>query len=174
MTRTSASRQHKREPLSEEEANRLANACETADEKLVIWTLLDTGLRVAEFCSIEKQNLDWQSHALRIIGKGAKPRVVHLSHRVIPLIEHHISDNDRILLNIRKVQRIVRKVANRAGIMRATSPHVLRHTFAVLSLKKGIILPVLQKALGHERMETTGIYLNMSGADVLKEYGDKW
>ena len=174
MKRTSASRQHKREPLSEEESNRLANACETADEKLVVWTLLDTGLRVAEFCSIEKQNVDWQSHALRIQGKGDKPRVVSLSTRTRALLEHYLAQNDCILVTVRKAQRIVRKVANRAGIMRATSPHVLRHTFAVLSLRKGVMLPVLQKALGHERMETTGIYLNVSGADVLREYGEKW
>ena len=37
--------QFKREPLTQEEATRLANACTTADEKLAVWTLLDTGLR---------------------------------------------------------------------------------------------------------------------------------
>jgi integrase/recombinase XerD len=41
--------QYKREPLTQDEANRLANACQTHEEKLVIWTLLDTGLRVAEW-----------------------------------------------------------------------------------------------------------------------------
>src|SRR5262245_41504487 len=40
--------QFKREPLMPEEANRLASACQTAREKLLVWTLLDTGLRVAE------------------------------------------------------------------------------------------------------------------------------
>jgi integrase/recombinase XerD len=38
--------QYKREPLTQDEANRLANMCETPTEKLCIWTLLDTGLRV--------------------------------------------------------------------------------------------------------------------------------
>jgi len=174
MRQAPQSRHHKREPLSEEEANRLANACDTAEEKLVIWTLLDTGLRVAEFCQIDKRQVDWQSHALRIQGKGNKPRVVSLSIRTRTLLERYLADNDRILMGIRRAQRIVRKVATRAGIMRATSPHVLRHTFAVLSLRKGVMLPVLQKALGHEKLETTGIYLNVSGADVLREYGEKW
>jgi len=40
--------QYRREPLTLEEANWLANACETHEEKLVVWTLLDTGLRVSE------------------------------------------------------------------------------------------------------------------------------
>ncbi len=48
--------QYKREPLTQEEASRLANACSTGEERLVVWTLLDTGLRVGElstwmFCS---------------------------------------------------------------------------------------------------------------------------
>jgi len=160
--------------LSEEEANRLSNACETAEEKLVIWTLLDTGLRVAEFCSVHRNMVDWQSHALRIVGKGAKPRVVPLSTRTQALFEHYLAQNDQIFMGIRKVQRIVKKVAVRAGIMRKTSPHVLRHTFAVASLRKGIGSPFVQKVLGHERLATTEIYLNVSGADVLSQYREKW
>ena len=40
---------YKREPLIGDEPNRLANACQTADERIAVWTLLDTGLRVSEF-----------------------------------------------------------------------------------------------------------------------------
>jgi len=174
MVLSTTMKNHRREPLSEEEANRLANACETGEEKLVLWTLLDTGLRVAEFCGIERRNVDWQSHALRIIGKGAKPRIVPLSTRTQAILEHYLAQSDHILMSVRKVQRMVKKVATRAEIMRATSPHVLRHTFAVMSLRKGIMLPVLQKALGHERLSTTEIYLNVSGQDVLSQYREKW
>ena len=39
--------QFKREPLTADEANRLASVCNTHEEKLIVWTLLDTGLRVA-------------------------------------------------------------------------------------------------------------------------------
>ena len=44
--------QYKREPLTPDEANRLANACEHYREKLVVWTLLDTGLRVSELANL--------------------------------------------------------------------------------------------------------------------------
>jgi integrase/recombinase XerD len=44
--------QYKREPLTPDEANRLANVCHTHAEKLVVWTLLDTGLRVAELATL--------------------------------------------------------------------------------------------------------------------------
>ena len=39
--------QYVREPLTTEEADLLANACQETNEKLLIWTLLDTGLRVS-------------------------------------------------------------------------------------------------------------------------------
>jgi integrase/recombinase XerD len=44
--------QFKREPLLPEEASRLAQACRSVREKLVIWTLLDTGLRVSELAGL--------------------------------------------------------------------------------------------------------------------------
>jgi integrase len=39
-------------------------------EKLIVWTLLDTGLRVAELAHLKKDNIDWQDHRLMIYGKG--------------------------------------------------------------------------------------------------------
>lgn len=90
--------QYKREPLTQEEANRLANACETHQERLAVWTLLDTSLRVAELvASLKRDNIDWQNHRLMIYGKGgpygkkAKREIVFLSPRIQPLIDYHIS-----------------------------------------------------------------------------------
>ena len=54
--------QFKRKHPPAAEANRLANACNTHEEKLIVWTLLDTGLRVADLANLKKDNLDWQGH----------------------------------------------------------------------------------------------------------------
>ena len=48
-----------REPLTPENADALANACKTKREKLIIWTLLETGLRVSELCTLTPQNILW-------------------------------------------------------------------------------------------------------------------
>ncbi len=64
--------QYKREPLMQEEATRLANACESFEERLIIWTLLDTGLRVGELAKLSRDNIDWQGHRITIYGKGGK------------------------------------------------------------------------------------------------------
>ena len=45
--------QYKREPLNDDEVNRITNACDTFREKFVGWTLLDTGLILSEFGDLE-------------------------------------------------------------------------------------------------------------------------
>ena len=77
-------------------------------------------------------------------------------------------------MSVSKIQRIVRRVANRAMIPRKCSPHVLRHTFAVTALQKGVSLAALQKILGHENLQTTAIYLNLSNEEALREFRAKW
>jgi len=49
--------QYKREPLDDDEVDRLTNACDTFREKFVVWTLLDAGLRLSEFADLNKDNI---------------------------------------------------------------------------------------------------------------------
>lgn len=78
------------------------------------------------------------------------------------------------LTGARTIRRIVTLVATRAAIIRPTSPHILRHTFAVTAIQKGVSLPALQRLLGHDHLATTEIDLNLSPEHVLQEYRDKW
>jgi integrase/recombinase XerD len=172
--------QYKREPLTPDESNRLSNACENYREKLVVWTLIDTGLRVSELANLKKDNIDWQGHRLTIYGKGgpygskSKRRIVPLSSRVQPLIEGHFALHETLGIGARSIQLMLRRLANRAQISRSVTPHVLRHTFAVSAVQKGISLPALQRLLGHDRLTTTEIYLNLSPEDVVREFREKW
>jgi integrase/recombinase XerD len=173
--------QYRREPLTTDEATRLAHACETPEEKLVIFTLLDTGLRVGEFAGLTAKDLDWQTARLRIFhGKGgpygsrSKARVIPLTPRVRALLEPFFTLHDRLEMTPRTIQRLVKHVATRARITRPCSPHVLRHTFAVTANGKGISLPALQRILGHDHLTTTAIYLNLSPEHVVDEFNAKW
>jgi integrase/recombinase XerD len=86
-----------REPLRAEDADRLAQACKTTQDKLIIWTLLDTGLRVSELCSLTPQHILWQQKYIRVHGKGGlygkktKKRIVPMSRRVQMLLEHYFA-----------------------------------------------------------------------------------
>jgi len=142
--------QHVREPLTAEESERLSNACETPSERLVVWTLLDTGLRVSELCGLTSKNVLWQQRQLRVKGKGGpygsktKVRGVPRSNRVRALLEHDFAREKAFPVKMRRAQDIVKAVANRAGITKDVSPHVPRHTFATTALQKGISLPTVQ------------------------------
>src|SRR5215471_1855310 len=172
--------QYKREPLTPDEANRLASACETHQERLIVWTLLDTGLRVSELAGLTREHIDWQNHRLMIYGKGgiygtkSKRRIIPLTDRIRPLIDGHFAIHDTIGMTPRTIQRILKRLANKARINRPVTPHVLRHTFAVAAVQKGISLPALQRLLGHDRLTTTEIYLNLSPEDVIREFKEKW
>jgi integrase/recombinase XerD len=172
--------QYVRQPLRTEEADALSHACETTEEQLIIWTLLDTGLRVSELCSLTPQHVLWQQKAFRVLGKGgsygkqSKQRVVPMSRRIQPLMEHYFALHETWFVGPRQVQKIVKRLANRAKIPQEVTPHVLRHTFATLALQKHISLATVQKILGHDRLTTTAIYLNLTDTHIVEEYEHKW
>lgn len=172
--------QYKRESLNRDEVNRLEKACQTPRERMLVWTLLDTGLRVSEFTSLSRDNIDWQGGRLIIFGKGgpygskSKRRIIPMSNRVRPMLEAHFSIHDEIGFSPRRAQQIVKDIANHANISKPVSPHVLRHTFATTWVQKGGSIAGLMKLLGHDKLETTAIYQNMAGEDVVSEFKEKW
>ncbi len=117
---------------------------------------------------------------MTIYGKGgpygtkSKRRIIPLTARVQPLIEGHFSLHEVLGMGPRTIQRIVKRVANRARISRPVSPHVLRHTFAVTAVQRNNSLPSLQRLLGHDHLGTTQIYLNLSPEEVIREFNEKW
>jgi len=172
--------QYKREPLSMEEIDHLTNATESFQEKLIIFTLLDTGLRVAELAGLKKNNIQWQERRLVIYGKGgiygkkSKRRILPMTERVRLALERHFSFEDSLGITARTIQNIVKRVANRAGITKPVSPHVLRHTFSISCIRKGISTRTLMQLLGHDRLSTTEIYLNLSPEDAIRDFESKW
>jgi integrase/recombinase XerD len=172
--------QLKREPLIADEANRLRNACETFEEKLIVWTLLDTGLRVGELVSLTKDNILWQEKAIRVLGKGgpygkqSKRRVVPMSDAVLALLSNYFATHNKWFVQKRRVQQIVKEIANRAQIIRPVSPHILRHTFACTADQRGISLATLQKIMGHDHLTTTQQYLNFTDSQLVEEFRKKW
>lgn len=176
---------HKRSPLTQYDQNRMYNSCETLKEKLVVWTLLDTGLRVEELCNMDKNNINWVGRYITVYGKNVegwtrqgevkekKRREVPLTNRVQTVLEAWLTEHDSIKMDTKTAYNIVARVAKRGHITKC-SPHVLRHSFAVTSLDKGVSLPALQQILGHESLETTAIYLNLSNNEALRQYREKW
>ncbi|NKE73822.1 site-specific integrase [Candidatus Manganitrophus noduliformans] len=89
--------QYKREPLTQDEANRLANACQTHEEKLVVWTLLHTGLKVNELANLKKENIDRQNHYLMVYGKRRTVWVPNQTPHHLSLLASNRSSRDTSL-----------------------------------------------------------------------------
>jgi len=170
---------YRREPLDGEHCDRLVNACQSFEEKLVVWTFVDTGLRVGELVGLKREDIQWQEERVVVHGKGgpfgqrSKIRVVPLTPRVKRLLELHFVSNEGMGMSRRTAQRTVKKVANRAQITKPVTPHVLRHTFAVNCVRKGVSTASLKRLLGHEHLSTTEIYLNLSPEQAISEFRQK-
>lgn len=165
---------YRRDPMNREETKRLEDACHPGPERVAIWTMLDTGLRVAELCGLKREQIDFQLDRISLVGKGRKRRVVPVPTRTRELLAHWFAVHESMPYRPRKLQRLIKQIAQRAGITRIkVTPHVCRHTFAVRSLQSGVSLASLQRVLGHASLMQTAIYLNISPEEALREFEAK-
>jgi hypothetical protein len=83
-------------------------------------------------------------------------------------LSHYFPLNDSLNYSARGIQKIVRRVANRAGITQKVSPHVLRPFASHFIMKTGN-LPALQKLLGHASPMMTQRYAHLSSGYLQAE-----
>ncbi len=143
--------------------------------------LYATGLRVAECCGLDRNDLDRSQGTVRVLGKGSKERVVPVGETALDAVEAYLrvrGDGTGPLfrnvrggrLTVRSVHRIVKNRARLAGISQRVTPHTLRHTFATHMLGEGADLRLIQELLGHSRLSTTQRYTHVSPEQLMKVY----
>jgi site-specific recombinase XerD len=70
----------------------------------------------------------------------------------------------------RKLRNALRDVATAAGISARIVPHQMRHTYATEMLRAGVTLTAVMKLLGHKSPHMTLHYLEITQADLQREY----
>lgn len=135
-------------------------------------TLLHTGCRISEALNLISGRVDFTGKAIIFETlkqrKPGKFRAVPIPDVLIELLRK-ISPRSNPASQLWVFSRItgyriIKQHMARAGVAGGmASPKGLRHGFAVACLAKKIPLPTVQKWLGHARMETTAIYLEVSG-----------
>jgi site-specific recombinase XerD len=159
-------------------------------DRAFVLTLVDSGLRISEACSLKRGDIDWQECRAIIIGKGDKQAVVRFSNRSIQALNDYlharvsVDPNSRIPLasqplfarhDITASKRIkpisaggmwkaIKGRMTEAGVDRQlVRIHDFRHYFVTMTyLAKGD-LKLSQELARHESISTTNRYAHLGG-----------
>ena len=149
----------KRRWLTAEEVEKILSVC-TQDEKKIILLLLHTGLRADELRRLQPNNISPDLQSITFIGKRQRERTVPLNQTA----RDCVSQNLNFLESYRRRNQLYylcKKLSKKAGVPIA-GPHSFRRYFANSLLKRGVSLVNLMKLLGHSKIETTMMYLDVS------------
>ena len=160
----------------------------TLRDRALFLLMAASGLRISEVCGLsvrdvgEADEKDWKS--LKVLGKGEKERVVHVSPDVWAVVLSYLQRRPAELnhesplfagvsrakpikamaldhrLSVSSVYSRFKRVAKKAGLAAEYSPHSLRHWFACEADASGASVEAIRLALGHAGLGTTQKYLN--------------
>jgi integrase/recombinase XerD len=192
MADVSLPRVGKRLPRTFSEADMLAimDTASSMREWALICIFLDSGPRLCEVTGDDRhpgicmETIDFETGRAMVCGKFGDERPAHLSPQTIEFIRRYCQEErpqpvgpDKLSLNedgtpMKKgrVQKVLEALGRRAGLKQRLSPHKLRHTKAVLSLKYGSNVEYQRKELGHHRISTTQGYLDVDDDDLAKAH----
>jgi integrase/recombinase XerD len=181
--------------LTYDEIQRLVNAADNPRDRVIVTLLFTAGLRVSELCKLAWKDILWSEGFIRVEkGKGGKDRYVPLhpwAAKELKIYQEwlkahgiNFSEDSRVLVALqsftkrptnksltpRSVQRILKNLANKAGLQKRVTPHVLRHSLATYLLSKGVDIRFIQELLGHASLATTQIYTHVTPSLLKQAY----
>ncbi|MCQ4952139.1 tyrosine-type recombinase/integrase [Holdemania filiformis] len=145
--------------------------------------MLSTGCRVSEASGAKLKDLNMTSNEILVFGKGAKERVCYLNEISIIRLKQWLevrsemsvdseylftgyqnSYTDETQLGAGSIESYFRHLGNQLGIK--CHPHKFRRTCATMALTKGMPIEEVQQMLGHNEINTTMIYAQVSQENV--------
>ncbi|MDQ3268164.1 MAG: tyrosine recombinase XerC [Pseudomonadota bacterium] len=176
--------------LSPDEAVRMVELPTAGDilavrDKAMFELFYSSGLRLAELVSLDPVALDFADAAVRVIGKGAKTRIVPLGSYAISALQAWLALRGQLAkqdetalfvnrngsrINSRAVQLRMSGWGIKQGITSGVHPHLLRHSFASHVLQSSGDLRAVQEMLGHTSISTTQVYTHLDFQYLSKIY----
>ena len=163
--------------LSKEEVFAMITAATNIKHKCIISLLYSAGLRRSELINLKISDIDRKRMTVRVVqSKGNKDRYTLLGERMLSeLRKYYIAWKPVEYLfegarggkySETSVAQVVKKAAEKAGISKRVTPHMLRHSFATHLLEDGTSLRHIQILLGHRSSKTTEIYTHVATNDL--------
>lgn len=172
-----------RKALTKEELEILRGGAKSLRKKALLEFFYSTGCRLEEVENVRKDDIDWQKLQLRVVGKGNKERIVYLNATIQVHLRKYImsrlDDCDSLFVTERKpykamgrraIQREIDLITSQSGLKKNVFPHLLRHTAATHWLNSGMDITTVQSILGHDNLDTTQIYAQVSNIVVEHEF----
>lgn len=164
---------------------------ELRDRDVALLELLyASGLRATEICELTLGHVNHTAGAVRVLGKGGKERVVPMGAIAREAMQRYLGSTrakleggkgwgkERVFLSrsgkpLERVAlwQIVKRAAERSGLLNEIHPHVLRHCFASHLVEGGADLRVVQELLGHADIATTQIYTHVDARRLKATHG---
>lgn len=156
--------------------------------RVILEVLYSSGLRASELGKLRLEHVDYEEGIIYVHeGKGRKDRVVPLGRIACQVIRTYLlaarrdfvlgPDPGTLLLNMKgrrmsndSIRRVVKDHARLAEVKKKATTHAFRRTCATLMLRGGANIRALQEMLGHERMESTAVYLKVTIKDLKEQH----
>jgi site-specific recombinase XerD len=159
--------------LSEAEIQRLLFHTRNIKHKCLLLLLYSGGLRISEVLKLKPVDVDTDRNVIYLRGaKGNKDRITLLSAVALTYLQQYLAaykpatyifeGPNGTAYSSRSVNKIIKRSALLAGIVKNVSAHTLRHTFATHLLEHGTDLRYIQSLLGHESSKTTERYTQVT------------
>lgn len=141
--------------------------------RAVLEMLFATGLRISELINLNRIDINDEGKIF-VMGKGRKERFVYLTERAKLHLKNYldirtdkhpalfVSLNADERITQRHIQESMRFYRAHLKINVRITPHSLRHGFATYLAEQGAPAAAIQVLLGHESLETTTRYINIS------------
>jgi len=159
--------------ITYEEFQEILKVVKKKRDRLILLLLFYTGVRVSELVNLKKSDIILNEGFIRVYGKGGKERIVPIPNFLIKELEEYLKvvNGEKLFdISTRQVERIVKKYAEKAGIKKKVTPHILRHSLATLLLTNGIDIRYIQEILGHSSISTTQIYTHITPMKLKEIY----
>ncbi|MDD2356050.1 MAG: site-specific integrase [Lachnospiraceae bacterium] len=179
----------------EHEIRKLVSSVERASaigkrDYLILLLATEYGWRAKDITKFSFDNIDWENNLIHFYQHKTDvpvsfPLLSTVGNAIIDYLKYSRPETDvpEIIVSMENANKgkplasptihsVVTKYMKRAEIKnwhdKKHGPHAMRHSLATNLLKKNVTMPIISTVMGHQRTETTSIYLSVD-YDSLKQ-----